>query len=142
MLYVQHNMQLLLRGCLYGKEDGTILHGMVSIKPYLYKNCVVFIWSRDVFHSVPARRDRSWKRGKPHSPDFNHCVSTILTQRSLLTFWQLFEIEFLKCSRTNAQNFFPTFFALNNKRNLNKVVWKVESCIYRLKSIKAAFLMF
>ena len=60
----------------------------------------------------------------------------------LLTSWQLLEIEFLKCLRINAQNFFPTFFALNNKRNLNKAVWKVESCIYTLKNIKATFLMF
>ena len=61
-------MQLLLRGCLYGKEDGAILHGMVSIKSYLYKSCVVFMWSRDVFHSVPVRRDRSWNR-----QDFFNC---------------------------------------------------------------------
>ena len=31
----------------------------------LYKSYVVFIWSRAVFHSIPARRDTDWNRRDP-----------------------------------------------------------------------------
>ena len=49
------------RDCLYGKRDGTI-HGMIRIQSFTNKSYVVFIWSWDIFHTAPARRDPTRNR--------------------------------------------------------------------------------